>query len=64
VGRLATLSFWSDGAELDRFVRGQDTHRDIVRRTVAEGWYSEELFARFRPFASSGTWDGIDPLGR
>jgi hypothetical protein len=62
VGRLATLSFWSSGAELDRFVRGQDLHRDIVRRTVAEGWYREELFARFRPYGSSGTWDGTDPL--
>lgn len=58
VGRLATLSFWTSGAELDRFVRGQETHRDIVRRTVAEGWYSEELFARFRPYSATGTWDG------
>jgi hypothetical protein len=62
VGRLATMSFWTSGADLDRFVRGQDTHRDIVRRTVAEGWYSEELFARFRPYGSWGTWDGVDPL--
>ena len=62
VGRLATMSFWTSGAELDRFVRGQATHRDIVRRTRTEGWYREELFARFRPYGSSGSWDGTDPL--
>ena len=62
VGRLATMSFWTSGADLDTFVRAQATHRDIVRRTAAEGWYSEELFARFRPYGSWGSWDGVDPL--
>jgi hypothetical protein len=46
VGRQATFSLW----------------RSLDRRARAERWYAEQLFARFRPYGSRGTWGGADPL--
>ncbi len=57
-----TFSVWDDGTAMQRFARDDPVHAEVVRRTRAQGWYREELFARFRPLASMGTWAGRDPL--
>ncbi len=62
LGRQGTLSVWSSQQAMKDFAYGTEAHREAIRRRTQEAWYSEELFARFRPTATEGTLAGSDPL--
>ena len=47
IGLQGTLSIWSDGKALRDFAYKGTAHSTVIRQTLSQGWYSEELFARF-----------------
>jgi len=62
VYRQATFSIWESMEHMKAFAYGSKQHAEVIKKTRSEGWYSEELFARFRIIESIGTVNGTDPL--
>lgn len=61
VGLQGTFSLWESADALREFAHRGPAHTQVIRRTASEGWYAEELFARFAVLGSEGTLDGVDP---
>jgi spheroidene monooxygenase len=59
-----TFSVWPDAASMAHFARGDGPHGRAIRAVRDEGWFREELYARFRILGESGTWGGASPLAR
>jgi len=56
----ATFSLWRDPRQMMAYAYQSPEHRGVVKKTRELGWYSEELFARFRPYRFEGS--GENPL--
>lgn len=46
--KQATFSIWESEEKMRAFAYQQHAHRDVIRKTKEERWYSEEMFLRFR----------------
>ncbi len=61
LGLQGTFSLWSGAEALRDFAYGRAAHTEVVARTPVEGWYAEELFARFAVEELDGTYRGEAP---
>ena len=60
--QMATFSLWKNFESVKQFAYKSKQHQEAIRRTRKYEWYSEELFSRFLPYKSTGTWEGKDLL--
>ena len=44
----ATFSVWKDFSSISNFAYKNKAHAEIIKKTRDRGWYSEDLFARFK----------------
>ncbi len=60
--KQATFSIWDSKADMKNFAYNLHQHKDVIRKTHKENWYSEDMFTRFIPIACYGTLNGSNPL--
>ncbi len=56
-----TFSIWPDAHKMSQFAR-TGAHADAIQAVRSEGWFREELYARFEVASDIGTWNGASPL--
>ena len=58
----ATFSLWESSELMMDYAYKSKFHKEVVQKTRELGWYKEELFARFSPYKTTGTWEGENIL--
>lgn len=56
-----TFSIWPNAQAMADFAR-TGPHAEAILAVRREGWFREELYARFTPISDLGTWGGTSPL--
>jgi hypothetical protein len=46
--KQATFSTWTGKQAMKDFAYGMQDHKEVIRKTHSEKWYSEEMFVRFK----------------
>lgn len=60
----ATFSVWKSLEDMVAFAHGKDgKHYEAITTTRRLKGFKEELYARFQPVESRGSWRGSDPVG-
>ncbi len=56
--QMATFSIWQSLEDLKNFAYNSPEHKEAILKTHRIDWYKEEMFARFQPYRSLGSWGG------
>ncbi|MEQ3729020.1 MAG: spheroidene monooxygenase [Tateyamaria sp.] len=56
-----TFSIWPDATAMHNFAH-TGPHAEAIKAVRADGWFHEELYARFALLSDTGTWGGASPL--
>ena len=56
--KQATFSIWENKAAIKAFAYQLKEHQEVIRKTRAEKWYSEDMFVRFKILEVVGTIRG------
>ncbi len=62
ITQMATFSVWKNKDSLMEYAYGSKEHQSAIQQTRQLQWYKEELFSRFQPYRSLGTWNGKQQL--
>lgn len=62
VVQQATVSIWESAEAIRAFAYQSGFHKEVIKKTRQQQWYREELFARFLPIATAGSYLGKDPV--
>ena len=60
IKQMATFSIWENKESLNAFAYQSKEHLKAIKMTRELGWYSEELFSRFQPYKTIGSFAGIN----
>lgn len=55
---VATLSVWESAAAAKAYAYEEGAHRSAIAANAATSFMTQEVFARYRPYATSGHLDG------
>ena len=45
--KQATFSIWENREAMKEFAYGMEEHKEVIRKSHTQSWYSEEMFVRF-----------------
>ena len=62
VVQMATFSLWKNFNAVKEYAYKSKQHKEAIRKTRKNNWYKEELFSRFHPYKSLGTWNDNNQL--